>query len=210
MKRTTTRRRREAVAFVRDNRRLFPFVGLFLVGVAVGVAVYTAAPAETAADFGAMLRVPAIEGGLRQGLGALWGSCFSTVLFLCGLYLLGLWACGAPFAFLVPLLHGLGLGLTEAYYYSLGGRGVLTVAVVILPAGLLNAAILVMAGAQTVRLSARLTRRLLPPSTGGETQGGLWEDFRLYSLRFLLCLAGAVAVGLLDVLLRVLCSGHLL
>ena len=37
MKRTTMRTRREVQHFVADNRRLFPFVALFLVGVAVGV-----------------------------------------------------------------------------------------------------------------------------------------------------------------------------
>ena len=42
MKRTTTRQRREIQHFVTDNRRLFPFVVLFLVGVAVGVGAYLA------------------------------------------------------------------------------------------------------------------------------------------------------------------------
>ncbi len=209
MKRTTTRRRREMIAFLRDNRRLFPFMGVFLVGVAVGVAVYTAAPQETAAGWGEMLRVSPVEGGLRQGLFALWGSCFSTVALLGALYLLGLWACGVPFVLAVPLFYGLGLGLTEAYYYAMGRQGVAAVAAVILPIGLLNAAVLVMAGAQAMRMSTRLSRQLLPVSVGGDPSGGLWTDFRLYSLRFLLCLVGAMAVGLLDVLLRTLCSGIL-
>ena len=209
MKRTTTRRRREMTAFLRDNRRLFPFAGLFLAGVAVGVAVYVTAPQETAAGWGAILRVTAVKGGLRQGLTALWGSCFSTVALLGVQYLLGLWACGAPVVLAVPLFYGLGLGLTEAYYYALGRQGVAAVTAVVMPVGLLNAAVLVMAGAQAMRLSLRLSRQLLPPSAGGDTVGGLWTDFRLYSLRFLLCLVGAFAVGLLDILLRTLCSGIL-
>ncbi len=209
MKRTTTRRRRELLTFWRDNRRLFPCMGLFLLGAACGVAVYTTAPVSAVAGLGDLLRVAPVEGGLRRGLSALWGSCFSTLLLLGGQYLLGLWACGAPFVLAVPLLHGLGLGLTEAYYYSLGPRGVSAVAAAILPAGLLNAALLVMAGAQATRLSARFTRLLLPAKAGGEPATGLWEEFRLYCLRFLLCAVGAVAVGILDVLLRTLCGGLL-
>ena len=43
MKRTTTRRQREMKHFITDNRRLFPFVLLFVAGVGVGVAVYLTA-----------------------------------------------------------------------------------------------------------------------------------------------------------------------
>lgn len=209
MKRTSTRRRREMMAFFRDNRRLFPFVGLFLVGVAVGVAVYVTAAGQITADWDALLRVEGVTGGLRQGLQTLWSSCFSAVVLLCVLYLLGLWACGAPFVLFVGLFHGLGLGLTEAYYYAMGRPGVLAVAAVILPHGLLNAAVLVMAGAEALRLSTRLSRQLLPMPVGTEPKSGLWSEFRLYSLRFLLFLVGALAAGLLDVLLRTLLRGVL-
>ena len=82
-------------------------------------------------------------------------------------------------------------------------------AAVVMPVGLLNGAVLVMAGVQAMRLSVRLSRQLLPVAAGGDTTGGLWTEFRLYSLRFLLCLVGAFAVGLLDILLRTLCGGIL-
>ena len=85
---------------------------------------------------------------------------------LAALYLLGLWACGAPFILLVPLFHGLGLGLTEAYYYAKGAPGVATVAALVMPVGLLSAAVLAMAGAESLRLSTRLSRQLLPGGTG--------------------------------------------
>lgn len=206
MKRTTTRRRREIKNFLADNRRLFPFAGLFLGGVAIGVAVYvTARPAGAVLD--GLLALTPVAGGVTGWLAALWGSCFSTLLLLAALYLLGLWACGAPFILLVPLFHGLGLGLTEAYYYAKGAPGVATVAALVMPVGLLSAAVLAMAGAESLRLSTRLSRQLLPGDTG---EGGLWQGFRLYSLRFLLFILAALAVSGLDVLLRSMLAGRLL
>ncbi len=206
MKRTTTRRWRQSVAFCKENRRLFPFAGLFVAGVALGVLVYATAADRVTADWNSLLRISAVTGGFRAGMQALWSTCFSTVVLLAALYLLGLWACGAPFVLLVPLFHGLGLGLTEAHYYAMGPRGVLAVAAVILPGGLLTAAVLVMAGAESLRLSAGLTRQLLPrPKTDTRRPGpvaGLWGAFRLYSLRFLLFLVAAFGAGIVEVLLR--------
>jgi len=192
MRRTTTRRRREMKTFYSENRRLFPFAGLFLAGVAVGVAVYLVAR-PTQATLDGLLALTPVTGGAAGWLRALWGSCFSTILLLA--------ACGAPFVLLVPLFHGLGLGLTEAYYYAKGWPGVGAVLTLVMPVGLLTAVVLAMAGAESLRLSTRLSRQLLP---GLAADGGLWGGFRLYSLRFLLFLAAAVAVGGMDVLLRAL------
>lgn len=210
MKRTTYRRRRRRTQFYKENRRLFPFVGTFLLGVALGVAVYVSTP--SADGWGDLLRVEAVRGGFAAAMRALVGSCFSTITLLAVLYLLGLWACGAPFVLAVPLFYGLGLGLTEAYYYGLGAAGIPIVAAVVAPCGLLHAAVLVMAGAESLRLSLMLTHRLLPvpkETVATVPSAGLWKDFRLYSLRFLLFLAGAVGVGMVEVLLRWLWSGLL-
>ncbi|MBR3778884.1 MAG: hypothetical protein IKL13_04060 [Clostridia bacterium] len=195
MKRTTTRRQREMQHFMADNRRLFPFAILFLAGVGVGVAVYLTAKHSLPSDLLTLTPVGAGAAGWMHTLGE---ACFSTVVLLGVLYLLGLWACGVPFILLVPLFHGVGLGLTEAYYYGTGPHGVLTVAVLVMPVGLLSAAVLAAACAESLRLSAGLSRQLLP----GGAEGGLWNGFRLYSLRFLLFLAAAMGVAFLEVLLR--------
>lgn len=194
MKRTTTRRRREMKHFVTDNRRLFPFLGLLLAGVVTGVAVYTAAPDQTPGALLALSPVPEGVGGWLQTFGS---SCFSTVLLLAALFLFGLWGCGAPFILAIPFVHGLGLGMTEAYYYGQGLSGVAAVAALVMPIGLLTAGVLAVAGAQSLRLSVELSRQLLTGTTE-DPQG----RFRLYCLRFLLLLAAALAVSLLDVLLR--------
>ena len=205
MKRTTTRRKREIKHFCTENRRLFPFVGLFVAGVALGVCVYLTLT-DPGGRLDTLLRVPAVAGNGAAILQALGGRLFSAVLLLGGLYLLGLWACGAPFVLLVPLLYGLGLGLTEAHYYAMGQRGVVAVAAILLPYGLFTATVLVTAAAESLRLSAALSRQLLPGSERGE---GLWPGFRLYTLRFLLFLAAAAVVGGIDVLLRCVLGGLL-
>ncbi len=203
MKRTTTRRRRQARAFMADNRRLFPFAGLFLLGTLIGVLLFMAA--RDGVDWAALLQPPQIADGWRGMLAALWDTVFSAVFLLAGLFLLGLWPCGAPFALAVPLFYGLGLGLTEAYFYSLGGRGVLQAALLVMPRGLLTAVVLAMACVESLRLSALLARQLLPSTAGG----GVAPAFRLYCLRFLLFFLAAVFVGLADVLLRVVCGRFL-
>ena len=210
MRRTTTRRRRAMADFMADNRRLFPLAGLFLTGVLIGVTVYVTVGSRITDDWWSLVRVAGLTGGLRSGLGALWNCCFSSLFLLLVLFLLGLWPCGAPFALAVPLFYGMSLGLTEAYYYSIGVTGVTAVAAVIMPVGLLSGALLVMAGVESLRLSVRLSRQLLPASAGTDTsREGLWPEFRLYCLRFLLFLVTAVAVGLVQVLLRTIFAGFL-
>ena len=195
MKRTTTRRKREMKHFLADNRRLFPFIALLLAGVGTGVAVYLTTARTLPSD---LLTLSPVETGAAGWFHALGEACFSTVVLVGLLYLLGLWACGVPFILPVPLFHGIGLGLTEAYYYHTGLPGVGIVAALVMPIGLLNGAVLIAACAESVRLSSCLSRRLLP---GGE-EGTLWSGFRLYSLRFLLFLAAAMMVAVIEVLLR--------
>ena len=202
MTRTTTRRRRELKRFAADNRRLFPFMGLLLLGAVVGVTAYVTLLPR---DLTAVLTLRPVSAGLSGWLAGMGSSLFSPLALLTALFLLGMWGCGAPFILLIPLLHGLGLGLTEAHYYARGFSGVLTCAGVILPVGLLSGAVLTAAGAESLRLSLHLSRRLV----SGDTEEGLRAPFRLYSLRFLLFLGGAVAVSILDVLLRALMPGLL-
>lgn len=195
MQRTTTRRQRELKHFVADNRRLFPFALLFLAGAGVGVAVYLTTQANLPAD---LLTLAPVGTGASGWVHTLGEACFSTTVLLGVLYLLGLWACGVPFILLVPLFHGVGLGMTEAHYYTKGIGGVATVAALVMPVGLLSAAVLAAACAESLRLSSNLSRQLLP----GGAEGGLWSGFRLYSLRFLLFLIAAVGVAVIEVLLR--------
>ena len=200
MKRTSLRRRRAVIAFCRENRRLFPFVGAFLAGVTAGVSVFLAGASRLIGEWESLLRLEPVSGGFSGFFAALGDVFLPLLAVLVLLFLLGLWGCGAPFILLVPLAQGLAFGMTQAYYYSLGREGVLTAALVLLPAWLPTAAVLTVACAESLRLSLDVSRQLLP----GAPCGGLWNGFRLYCLRFLVLLpAGAVAVAV-DVALRLL------
>ena len=67
-----------------------------------------------------------------------------------------------------------------------------------MPIGLLSGVVLIAACAESVQLSACLSRRLL----SRVEDEGLLERFRLYGLRFLLFLGVAILVALIEVLLR--------
>ena len=209
MKRKSSRRRRAAAAFFSDNRRLFPFVGLYLLGAVIGTAVYVTADEGTAGLLRALVTQTAVGSGLRGILHALCGSCFSLLALLCAQFLLGLWPCGAPFVLLLPVLQGTATGISEAALYAEGGRGVLIAAVTVLPSALLSAALLAMAGAECLRLGTLLCSTLLAalPARAGDAPdsapgGALRQPFSLYCLRYALFALGAVGVGLIDVLLR--------
>lgn len=185
--------------FWEDNRRLLFFLLLLLIGVLGGVLVFTLSHSLLSEELTVMLQVQAIEGGIKGGISQLFSSSFSTVCMLGLLFLAGLSACGAPLTLLVPLFFGLGLGMTQAYYYGVGGSGVAFTAILVIPHSLVAGAALLMGCAESMRMSFLLAGQLLPNSAHC---GGLWQDFRLYCVRFLLFVGLAFAAGILDVCLR--------
>lgn len=200
MRRTTYRRwAMEWLAFLQKNRRLLAFLFLFFLGIGGGVWVFSFSSPAMGHELGRILEIPAVTGGFRGGISVLFSSCFSTVVLLLILFLSGLSACGAPVTALVPLFFGLGTGLTEAYYYSGGKAGIFTVAILVIPHTVVAVASLVMGCAESLRMSLLISGQLLPSSANC---GGLWQDFRLYGLRFLLFIGLAFGAGVLDVLMR--------
>lgn len=185
--------------FWEDNRRLLFFLLLLLAGVLGGVLVFTLSHSLLSKELTVMLQVQAVEGGIKGGISQLFSSCFSTVCMLGLLFLAGLSACGAPLTLLVPLFFGLGLGMTQAYYYGVGGSGVAFVALLVIPHSLVAGVSLLMGCSESLRMSFLLAGQLLPNSAHC---GGLWQDFRLYCVRFLLFVGLAFAAGVLDVCLR--------
>ena len=186
-------------SFWEDNRRLLFFLVLLLMGVLGGVLVFTLSRSLLSEELAVMLQVQAVQGGIRGGISQLFSSCFSTVCMLGLLFLAGLSACGAPLTLVVPFFFGLGLGMTQAYYYGAGGSGVVFTAVLVIPHSLVAGAALLMGCAESMRMSFLLAGQLLPNSAHC---GGLWLDFRLYCVRFLLFAGLALGAGVLDVCLR--------
>lgn len=186
--------------FIAANRLLLLFTLLFLGGVLLGVLIFALSESLLAGDLGMMLAVGTIEGGFGGCVTALFSSCFSILMLLALMFLFGLSACGAPFAVLVPLFFGMGLGLTEAYYFSMGLRGLAISALLIVPHYLIAAVALLLGSMESIRMSLLFSRQLLP----GGGMGGLWADFKMYCVRYLVFLCLALASGVADVCLRLL------
>lgn len=200
MSRTTRDYSAPVAEFFAQNRRLLVFLLLFLLGVTGGALVFLAAHDGLTRDLALILQVRPVEKGLTGAAAALGSSCFSVFLLLALLFLCGLSACGAPVTALVPFFFGLGVGLTEAYYYGIGGAGILFTALFVIPHNLLAAAALLMGCSESLRMTLLLSGQLLP----SVHCGGLWRDFKLYCIRFAMFLGIMLAAGIVDVLMRVL------
>ena len=179
---------------------------MFLAGALLGVLIYAVSNAVISGELGTMFEVRTAIDGFKGGISALFSSCFSTILLLALLFLFGLSACGAPFAAVVPLFFGLGLGLTEAYYSAFGIKGLLASALLVVPHCLVSAAALLLGSMESIRMSILFSRQILP--NGGI--GGLWQDFKIYCVRFLVYFCIAFASGVVDVCMRLLFGSLLL
>ena len=187
--------------FFADNRRLLLLLLLLFVGYVGGLIVYRSLDGILLERANVLLPIREVQGGLRGGFSQLISSCFQSFCLLAILFIAGLSACGAPISLVIPLFWGAGLGMTQAYYYTLGGSGVLLAAVLVLPHSLPEAAALLMGCAESLRMSMQVACQLLPRNAHC---GGLWQDFRLYSGRFLLLLPLLLLAGAMDVGLRAL------
>jgi len=193
-------------SFLAENRLLILFSFVFLAGAALAVLIYALSGPVFAAELSAILKIKPVTGGFKGGISALFSSCFSSIVLLAVLFICGLSACGAPVAAVVPLFFGMGLGLTEAYYCSSGVKGFFVAALLVVPHYLIAATALLFGTMESIRLSVLLSRQLLP----GGVMGGLWQDFKLYFLRFFAYAVVAFASGVVDVITRLLLGSILL
>ena len=192
--------------FFLQNRRLLLFLLLPLIGCISGIVLYMPLKASLPTEWWALLPLKPIAEGF-QGVFSQWfSSCFQPFCLLVVLFFSGLSACGAPAVFLVPIFWGIGLGFSEAYYAQDGMAGWLVLAAVLLPSAVMELVVLLMACSESLRMTLLIAVQLLPRSA---RCGGLWQDFRLYCVRFLLLLVLILGAGALDVILRLLLGGLL-
>lgn len=116
--------------------------------------------------------------------------CSSTVFLGCA-FLMGFSAIAQPVEILIPLIRGLGLGVSVAQIYSENGKiGILTCAVLILPCSLISMYALVVGVRESVGLSNIFMTNAL---SSGQTNG-LLDAIKLYSTKFLV-LEALIAVS---------------
>ncbi len=180
--------------FFAENQLLLLFLSLLLVGVLCGSYLY--------GDTAMASPVKPVNLTVSSMLQAFGESMLLPGVLLLLLFLAGLTAYGVPITVMVPLFFGLGVGLTQGYYYAMGIAGVGISCLFVLPRGLIAAIGILMACAEALRMSLRLARQLMP----GSAMGSMWVPFRLYCIRFLLFLAIALAASVVDVTLRTVFS----
>lgn len=186
--------------FLRERKRLVLLLTLMLCGFAVGCILFCRYGRTESVFLGRILSIARPTAGVRGVLSALYNSCFLSVLLLGVVFFCGLSACGIPFIWAVPIFFGLGLGMTEGYYYSTGLNGVLLTVVVLLLPSLLKGTALLLGAAEGMRMSL-LICGVLTEKNGAF---GLHRDLRLYLLRFAVFLLLIIAGGIADTLLRLL------
>ena len=189
--------------FLADNYRTLLFLALPLAGCLCGSLLYGAVRGSVWARLLPIGAVPRTFGAIWS---AFWSSCFQPLLLLAVLFVSGLSACGLPAAMATPVFWGIGLGLTQAYYYASGWAGVGVTAAVLLPHSVMEAVALLMGAAECFRMSVRFAALLLPHSAHC---GGLWQPFRLYAMRFFLLALLLLGAAATDVGTRLLCAGWL-
>ncbi len=186
--------------FLAENQLLLLFLSLLLVGMIGGSSLFqTIGITETGHLSFAIEAVKPTFGKMAEA----WSESMlmpSTMLLV--LFLAGLTAFGVPITLLVPLFFGLGIGLTQGYYYAQGWGGMGQACLFVLPRCLVAAAGVLMACAESFRMSIRFSRMLMP----GGVIGGMWLPFRLYLVRFLLFVGIAALSSLIEVILRTVCS----
>lgn len=185
--------------FISSHRRMMLFLLLFLVGTFIGIWLFLSAPTLFSRQLTGLLQLKPISGGLAGCIQEWTASCFSAFILLAALFLAGLSVCGVPVSVMVPFFFGLGIGLTEAYYYAGGKSGILLVALLVLPRTLIAVFALLIAASESMRMSLLLAGQVLP---AGGKDGGLWQDFKLYLARFVACVGIVILSGGAEVLLK--------
>ncbi len=166
--------------FVGTNSRLFLFLGLLLAGVAVGCRLEPHLPKAADALLQSLSASKATFSGIADVLSVFWRGSLVSVAAIGILMLFGMSLCGIPVVLCVPALFGAWLGLFETFLLSHQGMKALALS---LPGTLLAVWAVLIACAEAFRLTLRLVAQVMP----GTPKTGLWRDFRLFFLRFLLC-----------------------
>lgn len=180
------------------GRLFFPYFGLailILAGVMIGAIMAERQDAGTASGLHLLSQELLSRTVASQGfLELFFSSFFSTAILLCAAYFLGLWAVGFIGVFLVALFKGAGIGLSMGYIYiHYGVSGFMICALFVLPWALITSFTIVVACREGLSFSFRLARTVLPME-----RVHLWQYFRMYTLRFVVCFGLAALAAVIE------------
>ena len=197
----TTRRRmhfiRDMAMFCSKNGQLLFLLMLMLLGALAATVLYPHLADEWRSLFNSVTDRQAMPTDLLQGCTAVMSTAFFLFVLLALLFLFGLTPYGWPLILCVPLFFGYTVGLAQCRAFLSGGLKEVLLTV-LLPMEIAAFAVLIGA-AQSLQMSALFSRQLLPSSAHC---GGLWQDFKWYLLRFMLCIVIALAGAAVKIFLQ--------
>lgn len=176
---------------------------LLIVGIVCGVQLFCGAGAEGRAALTAMLATEGIKASFSAAISALGGELLFPLLLLTTAFLGGLSPCGLALSWAIPVVYGIGAGLTLAQMYSFGWRGMLLASVIVVPRVLCLRAALSGSCEECRRMSRLFWAQLRPASVHC---GGLHLEFRAYCVCFAASGVWVMASGVWSVIMRMICS----
>lgn len=130
----------------------------------------------------------------------------SSTIFLGSAFILGFSAVAQPVEVLIPVIKGLGLGVTMAQVYTQNGRdGMLTCLLIILPCAVISMYALLMGVREAIGLSNILMSDILSV----KQNNGLLPTVKLYAVKFLVLEAVVAVSAAVDCVCTVAFSGFL-
>lgn len=130
----------------------------------------------------------------------------SSSIFIGCAFVLGFSAIAQPIEIIIPLVKGMGLGVSVAQIYSQNGKsGILTCALIILPCAVISMYALLIAVRESVGLSNIFMTAAL---TSGQTNG-LLGTVKLYATKFLVIEAVTAVSAAVDCVCTVVFAGRL-
>lgn len=188
---------RRALRFVNQNGQLLFLTVIMLCGTVLGCCLFFSLSPDRYQLLDSLFLAAQSPSSFAEGCTAVVSSAFSVLILLIVLFLLGLTAYGCPLILLIPLFFGLWIGVSECYAYATSSFLPMLLTT-LLPVCITAVAVLI-ATMQSLHMSCLFSRQLLPNYAHC---GSLWHDFKLYLLRFMLCMLIAVVAAVIRLLCR--------
>jgi len=204
MKKIGTSFLKDAVRFLNANARMLLLGVLFLLGVVIGISLLNG-NSPLIGEYSRKIAQDNVSQRLEQSfLTAALYMFLAFLPFALVSYLAGLCAVGSVLSAALPLFKGIGYGLSVSFFYvTFGAQGIAYSALMILPHQFLCALALILMSRESMRFSRLITRNITP----GQQGINLWNDFKLYSLRFVCFLVIPLLSSFLGAFLSTAFSG---
>ena len=177
----------------RRNWQKLALVGLFGLGLFLGARSVAGASAGWQLRLMELLRTQRLSRAQNSLLSNAIGYFGGDLLFLAASYLLGLCAGGLPFLLLLPVLRGLGIGVTSGWLYmTYGPTGVGYSLLVLYPATVISVLIMLAGCKESMLMSSDMLLMLNGKLERAES------SLRLYTTRYFVLVLTSVLAAALD------------